>query len=186
LNKLRLIAIVLAAVFCLAGSVNAAGIDSSGNGLSQADLVSALYKVQNALNNYTQTNVGLAVGSPTSGLTITATPTYLVGCQFYTATAPVQISFSSGHVALGASQQCIFMVCLSSAGAWSTVQGPILPSYETEKYPSLTDAQTPIGAVKVVTSSVGSFTPGTTLLGASGVTATYRSLARRPLSLSGL
>ncbi len=90
------------------------------------------------------------------------------------------IAFSSGHTALGNSQNCVFGLWLDSSGTVSTSQGPIVTAGDPCPVPSAPAANlTPFGLIKVSTSSSQTFTPGTSTLG-TGNTATYLNLSQMP------
>lgn len=89
----------------------------------------------------------------------------------------------------------IYVVALNAAGTVAVVQGTFAGQQVTYGsdlskivtagggVPQLPAGYTAIGAFKVATNGVATFTPGTTLLDAAGVTVTYFDLALLPASL---
>ena len=124
------------------------------------------------------------IGSATVYLTVVATPTAVVNNEFVTLTATNTISFSSGHTALGDGEQCYFGLCVDSAGAYSTIQGPIVTNANYLKVPMPSTGYTMIGLVKVVADNPGVFTPNTTSVAApASATITLTNVHGLPISL---
>jgi len=101
---------------------------------------------------------------------------YTIKGVMYEKAAADNLTFSSGHTALAAYQQCIFGVLLDASGNVSTVQGPIKNvgnDAEVLAWPrSNDDDKVLIGGIVVETGNT-TFTPGSTDLGAGSVTDTY-------------
>jgi len=89
----------------------------------------------------------------------------------------------------------IYVLALNAAGTVAVVQGTyagqqITYGSDLSKIvtagggvPNLPAGYTAIGAIKVVTNGVATFTAGTTALDAAGLTVTYSDLALLPVSL---
>jgi hypothetical protein len=83
------------------------------------------------------------------------------------------LTFTAG-TALGNSQACLFAIWITADGTVSTTQGPIVAAGDPCPVPSQATANTTlVGLIKVTTDSSTTFTPGSTDLGASGVTDAY-------------
>ena len=81
---------------------------------------------------------------------------------------------------------CLYLVCINASGTITTVQGtPVLSAALTAgtavlNWPTPADDVCPVGAVRITLASTATFTPGTTALDASNVTATYTDLFTVP------
>ena len=148
-------------------------------------------------------NAGGAATAKTTGATI-----YSIGGVLYTKGALSNQSLAVTHRLDGtpvttaepayvqpALTTAIYVVALNAAGTIAVVQGSYNGQAVTFK-PDLTKIMTgdgdipdepagytAIGAIKVVTAAATTFTPGTTLLDAVGVTATYFDVSVLPESL---
>lgn len=123
----------------------------------------------------------LAEGTDSATFKTTATLTYTSNGIFKTKSATDNLTFSSGHTALAASQACLFGVWVTSSGTVSTTQGPIVAAGDPCPVPGQDTANvTLVGLIKVTTDSSTTFTPGTTDLGASGVTDAYSNCMVMP------
>jgi hypothetical protein len=138
----------------------------------------------------------------------TGTTSYLVGGEFKTKAALAAQSIAVTHdedgiaVANGiaayvqpVSTTVIYVIALNAAGTVAVVQG----SYagQVQSYagnlsrintgaggaPVEPEGYTAIGAIKVVTNGSTTFTPGTTLLDAAGLTVTYHDVSILPAAL---
>ena len=101
----------------------------------------------------------------------TATINYLANGIFKAKTAFTAQAFSEGHTALAIGQTGYFVVCLTSGGTVSTVQG-------VGALPAISDDLTAIGIIKVVAGA--EFTPGTTALDAADIVTTYHNICMMP------
>lgn len=139
------------------------------------------YNLEQSYANYVSLSAaGLAAGTTTGTFKTTNTLTYTSNGAFKSKNATDNLTFSTG-TALGASQACLFAVWIDASGTVTTSQGPIQTAGDPCPVPSQTKANTTlVGLIKVTTSSSGAFTPGTTGLGASGVTAAYTDCAAMP------
>ena len=120
------------------------------------------------------TAAGLAEGTNAATFKTVNTLTFTSNGVFKSKSATDNLTFSSGHTALAASQACLFGVWVNASGTVSTSQGPIVASGDPCPVPGAPAASlTLVGLIKVATDASTTFTPGTTDLGASGVTDTY-------------
>lgn len=149
---------------------------------------------------------GLAEGTNANTIKTANDITYAIDGNFYSksATDNIAISYSGASVyqaAAGGVQAIngaftggvngstrLYLVCLNSAGAASIVPGKIVDSAKLAAgtvsldFPDAPLGVCPIGAIKVAVTAGTTFTPGTTDLGATGVTDTYIDLAGVPVA----
>lgn len=91
----------------------------------------------------------------------------------------------SGSV-LAVSSSIIYLLCINAAGTMSIVEGTavltadITSGKKPLNWPQPGAAVCPLGAVRVDTNASTTFTPGTTLLSAAGITDTYYDLFAVP------
>ncbi|MEY3005777.1 MAG: hypothetical protein RI942_119 [Pseudomonadota bacterium] len=117
---------------------------------------------------------GLAEGTNANTFKTANTLTYTSNGVFKAKSATDNLAFSSGHTALAASQACLFGVWVDSAGTVTTSQGPIVAAGDPCPVPGAPAAGvTLVGLIKVTTNASTTFTPGSTDLGAAGVTDAY-------------
>lgn len=124
------------------------------------------------------TSAGLGESAGTAAkMKTTATLTYTINGVFKSLSAADDLAFSAGHTTIPASSACLFAVwadgSADSAAAVSTTQGPIVASGDPCPVPPLASGKALIGLVKVATDGSHTFVPGTTDLGAAGITDTY-------------
>lgn len=132
---------------------------------------------------------GLAVG--TDGATIDiAAPNgagvdfCIKGIMYHKAdTASIAVTAATAQAEL---TSCLYLVCLNSAGTLSTVKGTEVLTADfvagdaVLDWPAVPDGKCAIGAVKVDCAEGYTFTAGTTLLSATGITDTYYDLCVVP------
>ena len=133
----------------------------------------------------TLTAAGLGESSGTAAkIKSTATATYTIDGVFKALSANDSLAFSSGHTTVPASSACLFAVwadgSADSETAVSTTQGPIVGAADVCPVPPLASGKALLGLVKVVTNGSTTFVPGTTDLGASGVTDSYYDCMTMP------
>lgn len=165
--------------------------------------------IVNALGNQCHTKATLAINAGGAAtIRTTGTTTYSVGGVFYSKAALTAQSIAVTHRFDGApvtvadpayvqpiDTTVIYVLALNAAGTVAVVQGSyagqqIVYGSDLSKIvtagggvPTLPAGYTPFGAIKIATNGVATFTPGTTLLDAAGVTATYFDLTLLPASL---
>ena len=149
-------------------------------------------------------SAGLAEGTNANTIKTTADITYTIDGRFYSkaTTDNIAISYSGATVyqaAAGGIQAVnggftggvngstrIYGIFLNASGAASIVPGPIVDSAELAAgrvalpFPDAPNGVCPIGALRVALTAGTTFTPGSTDLSASGVTATFYNLADVP------
>jgi hypothetical protein len=132
------------------------------------------YNIEQANSGYLSlTAAGLAEGTNANTFKTANTLTYTSNGVFKSKSATDNLTFSTG-TALAASQACLFAVWITSGGTVTTTQGPIVTSGDPCPVPGQTTAGTTlVGLIKVTTSSAVTFTPGSTDLSATGITAAY-------------
>lgn len=150
------------------------------------------------------TAAGLAEGTNANTIKTVNTCTFVIDGRFYskTATDNVAISYAGPSVyqaAAGGVQAVnggftggvngstrLYLICLSTAGAFSIVPGPIVDTAELAagrvalQYPDDPIGVCCIGALRVALTAGTAFTPGSVDLSASGVTATFQDLCDVP------
>jgi hypothetical protein len=116
------------------------------------------------------TAAGLAEGTNSATFKTVNTLTFTNNGVLKSLAATDNLVFNTG-TALGNSQACLFAIWVNATGTVTTTQGPIVAAGDPCPVPSQTTASvTLVGLVKVTTSSAATFTPGTTDLGATGIT----------------
>jgi hypothetical protein len=126
------------------------------------------------------TSGAIAAGTTAGTFKTTATITFTNNGIFKSKSATNNLTFSSGHTALGNSQACLFGLWLDASGNVTTSQGPIVAAGDPCPVPGAPAAnRTPFGLIKVSTSSSETFTPGTSTLG-TGNTAAYTDISAMP------
>ena len=139
------------------------------------------YNIEQANSGYLSlTAAGLAGGTNSGTFKTVNTLAFTNNGVFKSKAATDNLTLSTG-TALAASQACLFAVWINASGTVTTTQGPIVAAGDPCPVPSQTTAGTTlIGLIKVTTDSSTTFTPGTTDLGASGVTDTYSDCMDMP------
>ena len=126
-------------------------------------------------------NPALAIATTTSAFKTANAISYAIAGQIYSKAATDNIAFSavSGTLSnLSAGQQCVFLVCIDSAGTVKVVQSPIVSSGDANPVPAVPGGYAAIGAIKV--NAAATFTVGTTALNAANITTTYFNFAGHP------
>ena len=139
------------------------------------------YNIEQANSGYLSlTAAGLAEGTNSATFKTVNTLTYTSNGIFKSKAATDNLTFTAG-TALAASQACLFAVWITSGGTVSTTQGPIVAADDPCPVPGQVTANTTlVGLIKVVTDSATTFTPGTTDLGATGITDAYSDCMDMP------
>jgi hypothetical protein len=119
------------------------------------------------------TAAGLTEGTNAATFKTANTLTYTNNGVFKSKNATDNIAFSTGHTTVGQYQACLFGVWIDVDGNVTTSQGPIVTAGDPCPVPGAPAAnRTLVGLIKVTTGAT-TFIPGTTDLGAVGVTDTY-------------
>jgi len=139
------------------------------------------YNIEQSNSGYLSlTAAGLAEGTNSATFKTVNTLAYTTNGVFKSKGATDNLTFSTG-TALAASQACLFAVWIDASGTVTTTQGPIVAAGDPCPVPSQTTAGTIlVGLIKVTTDSSTTFTPGTTDLGASGITDAYSDCMDMP------
>ena len=139
------------------------------------------YNIEQANSGYLSlTAAGLAEGTNSATFKTVNTLTFTSNGVFKSYAATDNLTFTAG-TALAASQACLFAVWITGAGAVSTTQGPIVAAGDPCPVPGqVTAGTTLVGLIKVTTSSSATFTPGSTDLGAAGVTDVFSDCMDMP------
>jgi len=120
------------------------------------------------------TAAGLAEGTNANTFKTTNTLTYTNNGVFKSKAGTDNLTFSTGHTALGNSQACLFGVWIDNSTAFSTSQGMIVAAGDPCPVPNAPASNvTLVGLLKIVTSSSATFTPNSTDLSATGVVDTF-------------
>lgn len=139
------------------------------------------YNIEQANSGFLSlTAAGLAEGTNANTFKTANTLTFTNNGVFKSKAATDNLTFSTG-TALAASQACLFAVWISSGGTVTTTQGPIVAAGDPCPVPTAAASNlTLVGLIKVTTSSAATFTPGSTDLSASGITAAYSDCMDMP------
>lgn len=125
--------------------------------------------------NSCSTAVGLAEGTDAATIKTAATAQYQIGGQRYTKAATDNIAVTA-TAEQAISTFCMYLVSVVANGDVTVTKGTELGT-DAAVLPALPANSAPIGAFKIATDGVTTFTGGTTDLGAAGITDTYYDLA---------
>jgi hypothetical protein len=120
----------------------------------------------------------LAIGSNKAKVQNATAIAYCINGVQYTKAATDDLFVFTDTTVQAASSTKYYMLGLNSSGTASVTTGT------SSALPAVPSGVCPVGYVKIVTSAAGTFIPGTTLLDAAQVTATYVNLSCYPLTLS--
>ena len=139
------------------------------------------YNIEQANSGYLSlTAAGLAEGTNSATFKTVNTLTYTSNGIFKSKAATDNLTLTAG-TALAVSQACLFAVWITAGGTVSTSQGPIVAAGDPCPVPGQVTANTTlVGLIKVTTDSATTFTPGTTDLGATGITDAYSDCMDMP------
>ena len=156
----------------------------SARALSLKDVTNAALRF--LLGNRCVATMGLKQGStPAAVVTAAASAyTYLVDGIFVTLTGSAAanwlldlattINYKAIAAVTGVTQYTTFVLCNDATGtSFLSVQGPIVTALADITLGDIPAGYTPVGYVKIAVTSTNVFTPGTTSLTGTGVTATY-------------
>lgn len=107
------------------------------------------------------------------------------GIMYHKADAATVAPFTAA-TAQGLLTKCLYLICIDSAGAITTVKGTAVLTADLAagnavlKWPDRPANKCVVGAVKIAVTTTYNFTAGTTALDATGVTATYYDLHAIP------
>ena len=132
------------------------------------------------------TSGGAAEGTNAATFQFATDILFAIDGRLFTKTAADNLAFSSGHTTVPVSSSCLFGVYLDTAGAVTTVQGPIVLTADLTAgaavlaFPGAQAGKVMVAAIRVATNASVPFVPGTTDLGAAGITDTYYNLSSAP------
>jgi hypothetical protein len=124
--------------------------------------------------NQSFTNAAIATATVTSQVKTTATLTYWIDGSFATNLSATDNFWTLAGTTVAASSWQKYMLMVNSSGTASVLQGTqSTVSAAAVQLPYLPQSLTCVGVLTVATDATHTFVPGTTLLGATGITATY-------------
>ena len=127
------------------------------------------------------TAAGLAEGTNANTYKTTATLAYTINGVFYSKGATDNIAMTSTAGTVPPSSAALYAVWIDSSGNLSNTRGPVVASGDPCPVPTQATPNTAlVGLIKVVTFASTTFTPGSTDLGAAGVTDTYYDCSVMP------
>jgi hypothetical protein len=140
---------------------------------------------QNAMANFLNrsfTSGAIAIGGTTTKVKTAATVTYCLDGVFYSKVATDDFATLSGSTQ-AISTFCKYLLSIDADGDCTATQGTAASSAATAMLPDCPASTTPFGYIQVATDATHTFVPGTTALGAAGITTTYVNLSCMPDSL---
>jgi len=120
----------------------------------------------------------LATGTTTSKIKTVAQIDYSIAGVRYIKAATDDLFVFTTLTVQAAGTTTYNMLCLDASGAATIVNGT-----PGAGYPAVPATVCPIGITKIVTDATHTFTPATTLLGATGITATHFNISVVPATL---
>lgn len=136
----------------------------------------------NLLNNRAFSDAAVAEGTNANTFKTTATLNYTINGTFYTKAATDNIAFAtagSAFVAQPTATTSYYLFVIDTAGTITVVQGRDSGKSRAQGQPTPGEIpecpadRVPFAAMKIVNTSGADFTPGSTDLGAAGITDTY-------------
>jgi hypothetical protein len=119
---------------------------------------------------------GCITATTTSKAKFVNTTTYMTDGAFHSLAATDNFWTPNGPVLNSTAtvvQANKYLLCVNAAGAATVVAGNPAPTLAQVTFTSSPDALAVFGVLSVVTNATTTFTPGTTLLGAAGITSTF-------------
>lgn len=160
-----------------------------------ATLKDSINEASRELHGYRNTSAATLAINAASAATFKTTGAYayLVDGVYKAKAALAAQAFSAGHAVQPIGQTIYYVVGLDSAGTVTTYQGAAASANAMAaavqlgqsaasvpgSIPDVPNGVTPVGLIKVVTTSAA-FTPGTTALDAAGITVTFYDIAVLP------
>lgn len=127
------------------------------------------------------TAAGLAEGTNANTYKTTATLAYTINGVFKSKGATDNIAMTSTAGAVPPSSAALYAVWIDTSGNLSNTRGPVVAAADPCPVPTQTTNNVAlVGLIKVVTDASTTFTPGSTDLGAAGVTDTYYDCSVMP------
>jgi hypothetical protein len=120
------------------------------------------------------TAAGLAEGTNANTYKTVNTLAYTINGVFKSKGATDNIAMTSTAGTVPPSSAALYAVWIDTSGTLSNTRGPVVAAADPCPVPTQTTANVAlVGLIKVVTDASTTFTPGSTDLGAAGVTDTY-------------
>ena len=127
------------------------------------------------------TAAGLAEGTNANTYKTTATLAYTSNGVFKSKGATDNVAMTSTAGTVPPSSAALYAVWIDASGTFSNSRGPVVASGDPCPVPTApANNLTLVGLIKVVTDASTTFTPGSTDLGAAGVTDTYYDCSVMP------
>jgi hypothetical protein len=117
------------------------------------------------------TAAGLAEGTNANTYKTVNTLAYTINGVFKSKGATDNVAMTAAAGTVPPSSAALYAVWIDTSGNFSNTRGPVVDAADPCPVPTQTTAN--VALVKVVTNSSTTFTPGSTDLGAAGVTDTY-------------
>jgi hypothetical protein len=151
------------------------------NSVTQTASIAARDELRQAHNqlailtaNTAMTSAAIATATVTSQVKTTATLTYLIDGGFQTAITATDNFWTLAGTTVAVASWQKYLLFVNSAGAASVLQGTqSTVSAAAVGLPTMPQSLSLVGVLTVATDATHTFVPGTTLLGATGITATY-------------
>jgi hypothetical protein len=150
---------------------NPAGLADTLNTYGTA-ITTALTALNLSLRTVCFSTAGLAEGTGAATFQIATAITYAIDGVRYTKGVTDNIAFTAAAIQ-ATDTNCIYLICIDSAGTLSTVKGTAVATASQASIPAPTAGTCPIGFVHIATSAAATFTAGTTDLGAANVVDTF-------------
>lgn len=139
------------------------------------------------LGNRCMGNAGIAIAATKSKVKTTNSIDYTIDGVFYTKAGTDNLFAHSDTTVQAADTTKYYALCLDASGTASIIAGLVSENVDGTTYNLSASLMPPIpvtlccvGALKIVTDATHTFTPGTTLNDAAGITATYYNLSVVP------
>lgn len=137
-------------------------------------------RVRDTIGTMALGNADLARSTNNTGIEIQAAFDFTIGGRVYTKAAADNIALTAAP-AQPVLTSAYYLLSVNAAGTVTTTAGTSAASNPAIPVPP--DGQAVFGAIKVDLAEEATFTPGTTALNATNVTATFYNLTRVPSSL---
>lgn len=140
------------------------------------------YNIEQVNSGYMSlTAAGLAEGTNANTYKTVNTLTFTSNGVFKSKGATDNIAMTSGIGTVPPSSAALYAVWIDGSGTFSNTRGPVVASGEPCPVPTANAANlTLVGLIKVTTDGSTTFTPGSTDLGAAGVTDVYYDCSLMP------
>lgn len=123
--------------------------------------------------NWSLQSVGLAIATVTTQVKSTIAGVVLAGGVFSASKAGTDNEFTLTGAVVPVSSFNKYLMMRDSAGTASIIEGIPASTAAGVRFPALPSNKACVGVVQVATDATHTFTPGTTALGAAGITTTF-------------